>query len=132
MKITGTGSTLILLVFSALCLTILSLISLSAAGNDKAAAEARARTVKGYYEADLQAEYILAEIISKGELPESAEGIDVLPVDGGAAFACPISDNKELYVEFAANGDSVDILCWRIRDTDEWVIDDTLPVWSGD
>lgn len=132
MKVTGTGSTLIVLVFSVLCLTIFSLISLSAANIDKAMADAKVQMVEGYYKADLRAELILAEILEADALPTSIEEIDILPIDGGAAFACPISDNKELYVEIAITVDSYDIITWRMRDTDEWNTDDKLPVWGGD
>jgi len=48
-----------------------------------------------------------------------------------AYFFCPISDQKELYVRLAVNENSCDILSWRMWDTGDWVVDDSLDVWQG-
>lgn len=131
--VTGIGSTLVVLVFSTLCLTIFSLISLSAARIDKAMAEAEARTVTGYYEADLLAERILADIQEADVIPEELYGLSILSDGNGkVSFSCPISDHKELYVNLAIVDDSYEVLEWRMQDLDEWETDSELPVWSGD
>lgn len=131
-NVTGTGSTLVALVFSVLCLTIFTLISLSAANIDKSLADAEARSVKRYYEADLLAECILAEMLEEDTIPGTLRGIDILSEGGKASFVCPISDNKELYVEIAVFEDSYEILDWRMQDTIEWEADSGLPVWTGE
>lgn len=134
----GVGSASIVLVFSVLCLTVFSLITFIVAGNDKALVDAQVQLVTGYYKADTLAEYIMAEIIRAGTLPASVRDIEIVSdpdyETGGeiAQFACPITEHKELYVRLAVSGDSYDILSWRMRDTDEWVIDDSISVWLGD
>lgn len=128
----GLGSTLVVLVFTVLCLTIFMLISLSTARTSKALADKEAETVIAYYEADFLAECILAEMMETAEMPDIIRGVNISYDVGVASFSCPISDNKELYVEVADFGDSYEILEWRMRDIDEWEADSGLPVWSGD
>lgn len=132
----GVGSTLALLVFGVLCLAILALISLSAASDNKALADAAALNVKGYYTADCLAEQILAEILESEEIPKSVRGVDIFTDRDGdmryLRFACPISDRKELYVEAVLLGDFCEILKWMTRDTGIWEPDGGFPVWTGE
>ena len=132
----GVGSASIVLVFAVLCFTVFSLITLLIAGNGKTLADAEAGLVIGYYEADVLAERIVAEIIAEGYAPETVLGIDVVSgwdFESGettASFTCPISDLKELYVSLAILGDSYEILSWRMLDIGDWEVDDRLPVWQ--
>jgi len=133
----GVGSASIVLVFAVLCLTVFSLITLVVARNDKNLIDAEAQLVIGYYEADALAEYIVAEIVRADIIPGSVRDIDIVTdFDFGsgretAYFFCPISDQKDLYVRLAVDEDSCDILSWRMWDTDDWVVDDSLDVWQG-
>ena len=134
----GVGSASIVLVFAVLCLTIFSLITLVVGRNNYTIAEAEVNLVVGYYEADTLAEYVLAQILEAGSIPDSIYGVEV---DSGwdqglemsvASYICPISDNKELYVKLAIDGDSVDIISWQMVDAGEWMLDDSLGVWIGE
>jgi len=134
----GVGSASIVLVFAVLCLTVFSLITLVVARNDKALADAEAELVVGYYEADKQAEIILAEIIETGYIPESISGVEIrsgwdmdLEMDV-ASYVCPLSDKKELYVKVAMYDDIINILSWQMLDIGAWELDDSLNVWLGD
>ena len=133
----GVGSASIVLVFAVLCLTVFSLITFVIADNDKALADAESELVLGYYNADTLAENIVSEIVQTDALPDSIRDIKIMSdqdLESGANiayFSCPISGNKELYVRLAIWGDSYDILCWRMCDTDEWVVDDSMYVWQG-
>ena len=134
----GIGSASIVLVFAVLCLTIFSLITLVVGRNSYAIAESEVNLVVGYYEADTLAEYILAEILKAGSTPDAVHGVEIgagwdseleMPV---ASYICPISDNKELYVKLAIDGDRVDIISWQMMDVGDWMLDDSLGVWIGD
>jgi len=134
----GVGSASIVLVFAVLCLTVFSLITFVVASNDKALVDAETDLVTGYYEADTLAEHILAELLKADTLPSEVRGIainsqwnDELDMET-TYFMCPISDVKALYVNIAFHDDSFDILSWRMWDTDDWMIDTTINVWSGD
>lgn len=131
----GMGSALLTLVFTVLCLTIFALLSLSIANAEVARANAETQIVKGYYEADLYAECILAEILEADDVPDVIQGVSITVGHNRGTktvmFSCPISDQKELYVEIALSEHSCDILKWHMRDTDVWNQDESLPVWPG-
>jgi len=134
----GVGSASIVLVFAVLCLTIFSLITFVVAGNDKALVDAKAEMVTGYYKADTLAELILADILSPGETPAEIRGVKInTGFDDNlnsetTFFFCDISESKALYVNLILHDDSFDILSWRMYDKDEWEIDDSINVWTGD
>ena len=133
----GVGSASIVLVFAVLCLTIFSLITFVVAGNDKALVDAKVRLVSGYYEADALAEQILMDILAADTIPDSIHGVEIHTMRDEASgadmiyFYCDISNIKTLYVNLLIREDSFDILSWRMYDTDEWVFDDSINVWSG-
>jgi len=134
----GVGSASIVLVFAVLCLTIFSLITLVVSNNDKALVDAQVQLVSGYYEADTLATRILADILSADTIPDKIYGVDIYTTWDESIeaetiyFFCRISDIKALYVNLVHRDDSFDILSWRMWDTDEWVFDDSIKVWSGE
>ena len=133
----GVGSSSIMLIFAVLCLTVFSLISLSVAQNDKSLVDIEAKLVTEYYAADELAENILAEILGSDSIPDEIRGVRIDKewdwdlIAETAAFSCPISDVKQLDVKVAVSDGSYDILIWKMINTGDWVIDDTLNVWSG-
>ena len=135
----GVGSASIVLVFAVLCLTVFSLITFVVAHNDRVLSEAESAFVLGYYEADCQAERVLAGILESDVLPEMVLGVEIeseWDMDLWAdvvSYACQISDRKELHVElviYEVDG-TYDILSWSMRDTIEWEMDTSLNVWLG-
>ena len=134
----GVGSASIVLIFAVLCLTIFSLITFVVAGNDKSLTDAKVRLVTGYYEADALAERILADILDSDTVSAELHGVSIHTrwdesLDAEVIyFFCPISDIKALYVNLVIRDDSFDILSWRMYSVDEWTIDESLNVWSGE
>ena len=131
----GVGSASIVLIFSVLCLTVFSLISFVVAQNGKSLVDSESGFVLGYYEADALAERVLAELLQADQFnpPDSVKGVDIVNnPDGSWSYVCPISENKDLYVEVACNGDSFDILSWSMRDTGDWQVDTSLHVFDFD
>jgi len=133
----GVGSASIVLVFAVLCLSVFSLITFVVAGNDKALVDTEAGLVTGYYEADAQAERIVADILEADGIPEVVRGIEInsywdFEADADITyFLYPISDQRSLFVSLAIRADSYDILSWRMYDTGDWTFDDSLNVWQG-
>ena len=134
----GIGSASLVLMFAVLCMTIFTLISLSSAVTDKAMADAQEKFVKDYYDADVRAEYVLAEILKADFIPETVGEVSVVTrrdQDSGAriaSFVCVMSDKKELSVEIAIFESAFDVLKWKVQDIGKWEIDTSLPVWQGD
>ena len=119
------GGSSLLVIFAVLCLTIFALLSLSGAQANDRLADAAVQAVSGYYQADCQAEAILARLRG-GELPQ---GVEVR--DGICAYSCPISDTQALEVEVALTEESYTILRWQAVSTADWQPDDSLSVWDG-
>ena len=88
-----TGGSSLLVIFAILCFTVFTLLALSTAQADNRLAEASAKAVSDYYEADLAAETILAQL-RQGIIPETVQVQDNI-----YSYTCPISDTQVLMVE---------------------------------
>lgn len=134
---TGIGSASILLIFTVLCLSVFAVISLSTSRTDKAITDNWEKTVREYYEADLLAEEIIADIIELDFVPDTLRGIAVsTEYDEQAGsklitYNCPISDNKELCVKVLVRTESYDILEWRVLNTGVWETEGAPVIWPG-
>ena len=132
----GIGSASIILIFAVLCMTIFALISFKTAIADKALVDTQEQFVKEYYDADMRAEQILAEILKADTIPQAVNNVNIKAESNQeektVSFVCSMSDTKELYVEVIVYKDTYDIIKWKIQDTGSWIIDDKLPVWTGE
>lgn len=119
------GGSSLLVIFAVLCLTVFALLGFSTVQADMRLSDASAEAVSEYYEAELQAETILAAIRS-GNIPEgvSADG-DVY------TYSCRISDMQELQAEVRLDGKDWEILRWQSVSTADWEEENTLSVWNG-
>ena len=105
------GGSSLLVIFAVLCLTVFTLLALSTAQADNRLAESSAKAVSDYYEADLTAETILAQL-RQGDLPTGVE------INGNTySYTCPISDTQILCVEVLVGNDSWQILRWQAVST---------------
>jgi len=133
----GGGSASIILVFAVLSLTIFSLITYVVAGNDNALAQAQSDLIVAYYEADSAAEKILAELLDMDTIPGTVAGVSIgrqwidERQSEAVYFFYPINNIKALYVNVVIEEETFDILSWRMYSIDEWILDETLPVWQG-
>ena len=124
------GGSSLLVIFAVLCLTVFALLGLSTVRADGRLSDASAKAVSAYYEADCQAEAILARLRA-GELLEGVEET-VTPEGRTCAYTCPISDTQTLVVEVRLEGANYDILRWQAVSTADWEPDETLDLWDGD
>lgn len=119
------GGSSLLVIFAVLCLTILALFGLSTVQTDRRLAEASRKAVLGYYEADTEAEEILA-LLRQGTIPEQ-----VTQKGDRYSYQCEISQVQALAVEVQVNGSVYQILRWQLISTTEWETEDGMNVWSG-
>ena len=119
------GGSSLLVIFAVLCLTIFALLSLSTVQADRRMAEASYQAVQGYYEADTEAELILANLRS-GNLPDN-----VTKKDNLYSYTCQVSETQALEVEAQITEDSYRVLRWQLVSTTEWEADEGLDVWDG-
>ena len=121
-----TGASSLLVIFSVLCLTVFALLSLSTVSADHRIAEENAKAIVSYYDADAEANRILAKI-REGEIPAGVTN------EGGIyEYSCPLSDTQVLAVRVRVEGEDYSILRWQTVSTYEWEPDTDLPVWLGD
>ena len=124
------GGSSLLVIFAVLCLTVFALLGLSTVRADGRLSDASAKAVSAYYEADCQAEAILARLRA-GELQEGVEE-SITPEGRTCVYTCPISDTQTLAVEVRLEGANYDILRWQAVSTADWEPDETLDLWDGD
>ena len=124
------GGSSLLVIFAVLCLTVFALLGLSTVRADGRLSDASAKAVSAYYEADCQAEAILARLRA-GELTEGVEE-SITPEGRTCVYTCPISDTQTLAVEVRLEGANYDILRWQAVSTADWEPDETLDLWDGD
>ena len=84
------GGSSLLVIFAVLCMTVFALLSLSSVQAERRLADAATQSVVSYYEADLQAEIILARLRSGEAIP----GLD--EKDGKYEFEVPIFGRQSL------------------------------------
>lgn len=120
------GGSSLLVIFAVLCLTIFALLALSGVQANQRLADAAVQAVSDYYQADCQAEQILAQL-RQGDRPQGVQ-----EQDGVYTYSCPISDTQTLEVAVELDGNSYHILRWQAVSTAEWQPDDDLAVWDGE
>ena len=131
----GVGSASIVLIFAVLCLTIFALITFSVADRERVLIEREAELVIGYYRADAIAEIFIAEFLDENVSPDTTYILDKTTMWCGIMhaeitnFYVEITDTMMLAVSIAVDDNFFHILSWRIRNTREWIADDTLDVW---
>lgn len=120
------GGSSLLVVFAVLCLTVFALLSLSTVRADGRLGDAAADAVAGYYQADSQAQEILARLRA-GEVPEGVEARGNV-----YAYSCPISQSQRLDVQVKVEGGGYQILRWQAEPSGNWEPDDKLEVWDSE
>ncbi len=119
------GGVSLLVVFAVLCLTVFALLSLTTVRADERVSAAAAKAVSGYYEADCQAQTILAQL-RKGEIPEG-----VLRSGDLYAYQCPISETQTLAVEVRLEYNEFEVIRWEAVSSGKWEPDDDMHLWQG-
>lgn len=136
----GVGIVSLTVVFSVLCLTIFSVLALSAALTEQKFSEKRISAQRKYYEADRECAGIANEIgrlweagdkeklllfLEENSLQyEQAEGLRVF-------YQRSIDEHQHLEVVLRLDGSFV-IERWQVVGDGEWKAEDHIDVWDGD
>lgn len=120
------GLSSLLVIFVALCLAVFAQLAMSTAKADDKLSEQNHQAVMDYYQAEREADAIVAQIRS-GMIPEG-----VTCEDGVYSFRCVISETRALEVEVRLEEDTHTILRWQVVSTTDWQADENLPVWDGE
>ena len=119
-----TGASSLLVIFCVLCLTGFALLSLSTVSADHRIAEENAKALTAYYDADCEANEVLAKLRG-GTVPEG-----VILTDGAYEYSCTVSDTQALKVRVRVEGTEYGVLQWQTVSTFDWEPDTDLPVWQ--
>lgn len=125
-RVGGTpGGSSLMVIFAVLCLTVFAILALSTVLADARLSDAYALSVTDYYQADCEAEEIIAQLRS-GEVPEGVE------CSGNEySFSCPIGDTRALEITVRVEGESWQLLSRTTEYTADWQADDSLDLWGG-
>lgn len=105
------GGSSLLIIFAVLCLTVFTLLALSTVQADGRLSDASIRAVSDYYDAELEAQTVLASLRA-GQIPQN------VTVEGDIySYACPISNTQELAVQVRIDQNSWTILRWQAVST---------------
>lgn len=121
----GVGAASLLTIFAVLCLVVFALLSVATVQADTRLGDRSEAAVVGYYQADAQAEQMLAQLRT-GKIPD---GVSLQ--DGVYCYSCPISNTQVLAVQVKIEDDDYEILRWQAVSTTQWQPDEELPVWNG-
>lgn len=124
------GGSSLLSIFSVLCLVIFALLMLQTNRNNLKLAETSAEAVEAYYEADCQAEEILAQI-REGQLPQGVT-LSKNPEEELYSYSCQVSENQVLDVEVQIDGNEYEVLKWKTTSTAQKEKEPLQDMWEGD
>ena len=116
------GGPSLMVTFTVLMLTILSLLTLVQAQNDQRLAERSAENVRAYYAAELKAQETLAKLQAGEPVP------GVTDSDGFLTLTFPVSRFQTLYV--TVDAETRDVIRWQTAAHPD-APNETLPVWPG-
>ncbi len=138
------GGASIIMVFSVLCLTIFSVLTLVSANAENTLAKKSATVITDFYTADANATETLASVY---EIVDEQKGLQdiqtrVAKIDSSIlvekkssmlyiSYSEKIDDNQNLNVQLRTNGKKVDILTWKVESIAEWEPDDSISIWQG-
>lgn len=148
------GTSSLVLIFTVLALVIFSTLSLSSARVDQQLAEKTAQYIAAYYKADALGEETLRDINRRLEESEMFSGSNadylerirylfedkVDTVKGTLTYGIPMSEEQQLVVELkllslekARQTDKNYVIQkWVVQNSQDYEIDDRLPVWNGE
>lgn len=132
----GIGGASLLLIFAVLCLTVFSLLTLSAAMRERTLTEKRRAAVEAYYAADSAAAEVAAALLEgkrTGAVPSAVDGTAIEDEGGGVyAYLSPIDGRRAISVRLMLSDGGIDILSWRTTEIADWAPDESLSVWEGE
>lgn len=124
--LTGMGLSALVVIFAVVALGIFAGLSVStAAAQQRLGEKTRSATVQ-YYEADSQAQEMLARLRG-GEMPQGVKRQGDI-----YSYECPIGEDRCLAVAVELREEGYRVLRWQVCATEPWHSREQLPVWKGE
>lgn len=141
------GASSLILIFIVLCMATFGLLSLSSAQGDLKLAQRNADAVRGYYEADSQGQQWLRTVDQvlmeemQGGKDSTQCSLDVKDrlgdmydrETGLITTDIPMDRGQALHIDLVlmCGEKRYDIKSWYVYNSDEYEIDNSMPVWDG-
>lgn len=140
------GSSSLILIFIVMCLVTFGMLSLTSAKSDLSLANRNADAVTEYYRADTEGEAfyrMVAEEVKAAcanaagheeRLALLEEALGEYYRDGAAVTEVAMERAQALHIELEPDLDgegSVRVGKWNVIQTEDYEIDDSMPVWGG-
>ncbi len=123
--LTAMGLSALMVIFAVVAMAVFAALSVSTAIAQRRLGEKTREPIAAYYEADSQAQEILARLRA-GEMPPG------VTQDGDIyTYRCNLGENRHLAVQVQLAGEDYRVLYWQVC-TDSWQTDEQLPVWKGE
>lgn len=128
------GSSSLILIFIVLCLVTFSVLSLGNAKREDALSSRSADSVQEYYRADAAGEAFLQladQALLKGDKDSLMPYLQ--SASGTYCTDVPMSAGQALRVELTLDWEqkTYQVLSWKIYHQEDYEIDQSVPVWSG-
>ena len=120
------GGSSLLVIFAVLVLTVLAVMGISAVTAETRLVQQTGQAIEDYYEADCQAEMVLAAL-RQGDVPGNVE-----ERDGVYWYTCKISQYRNLEAAVSVTDDGFMIRRWQTVAADTWEPDERMQVWDGE
>ena len=129
----GVGTSSILLILVVVSLTMFASLALIQARSDAVLTQKTAVSTRAYYDADTQAQTILASLddaLQHGGTLDNIEGV-TKKADGSYAFSVETSDGHALNVAVGVTGKRCEVFSYRYESTQDWTEQNTGTLWQG-
>ncbi|MBE6679600.1 MAG: hypothetical protein E7598_03665 [Ruminococcaceae bacterium] len=120
------GATSLIVIFAVLCITVFALLALKTAKSSSKLSIISAENAIAYYNADSEANEILARL-------RNGEKLQNVSANGNVyTYFCKISDTQLLNVEVEIRSQNdYTVLKWQKVYANDWQADDTMDIWDG-
>ena len=129
----GVGASSILLILVVVSLTLFASLALFQARADAALTEKTDVSVTAFYEADVCAQAMLAQLddaLLSGESIAQTDGV-LQQEDGNYLFSIDSSDGHVLRVVVDVSGGRCEIMSYRYENAQDWANQSTGTLWQG-
>lgn len=129
----GVGASSILLILVVVSLTLFASLALFQARADAALTEKTDVSVTAFYEADVRAQAMLAQLddaLLSGESIAQTDGV-LQQDDGIYLFSIDSSDGHTLRVVVDVSGGRCEIMSYRYENAQDWANQSTGTLWQG-
>lgn len=134
-RYSGMGIASLVLIFSILCLTAVSLLSLSSASKEISLTKKYMTSVENYYSADAKAVETVSDLIEAiglGDVPPSINGLTIYTDENRIySFFSPIDGLRSIFVSIKVENTNFEILTWKESDNRNWNPAENIDVWTG-